>query len=239
MGSARRELARTPGLRFWKLLGVGLGNGFSLRPDFSRYGLLAVWDDDVAAEEFFARSSLVDSYRRHAEEIWTVRLRTTQAHGLWSGVNPFLPAAARAEETAAVTVETSAAPGREAPGRESAARESAGARPVAVLTRATIRLTRLWAFWGAVPATTRELDAAPGLVASVGTGEAPWLRPATFSLWHDEEAMRRFAYGAAAHREAIRRRSEEGWYTEELFARFVPFSSEGTLGGRDPLAGLL
>jgi hypothetical protein len=42
MGSARAELARVAGMRFWKLLGTGKGNGFSLRPDFSRYGLLAV-----------------------------------------------------------------------------------------------------------------------------------------------------------------------------------------------------
>jgi heme-degrading monooxygenase HmoA len=212
MGSARRDLARVRGLRFWKLLGVGLGNGFSLRPDFSRYGLLAVWESEAAAEEFFGGSKLFDDYRSRAEEIWTVRLVTAQSHGLWSGVNPFLPAAQF---------------------------ESAGARPVAVLTRASVRPTRLRAFWSAVPATTRELDAAAGLVASVGTGEAPWLRPATFSLWRDESAMREFAYGAPAHREAIRRRTAEGWYAEELFARFVPVSSEGTWGGRDPLAGML
>jgi len=220
MGSARRELARTPGLRFRKLLGVGLGNGFSLRPDFSRYGLLAVWDDERAAADFFAASSLAASYREHAEEIWTVRLRTAQAHGRWSGVNPFQPA----------TPDEEPAGGHQ---------EEPNTRPVAVLTRATVRLSKLRAFWRAVPATTRELDRARGLVASVGTGEAPWLRPATFSLWRDEAAMREFAYGSAAHREAIRRRAAERWYSEELFARFVPVGSEGTWGGRDPLAGLL
>jgi heme-degrading monooxygenase HmoA len=242
MGSARREVARTPGLRFWKLLGVGLGNGFSLRPDFSRYGLLAVWDDEGAAAEFFKNSPVMESYRRHAEEVWTVQLRTAQAHGRWSGVNPFLPALSEdsSEDSPAGARPSgpSAAPRTEI---QSVAGHSQppNARPVAVLTRATIRIKRLRAFWGAVPATTRELDAAEGLVASIGTGEAPWLRPATFSIWRDEIAMRRFAYRAAAHREAIRRRTEEGWYAEELFARFVPIKSEGSWGGRDPLAGLL
>ena len=221
MGSARRELARTRGLRFWKLLGVGLGNGFSLRPDLSRYGLLAVWEDGGAADEFFAASPLFDSYRRHAAEIWTVRLVTLQAHGAWSGVNPFLRAAAQRDEAAA------------------ARPCGAPRRAVAVLTRASVRPARLRAFWGAVPATTRELEEAGGLVVSVGTGEAPWLRPATFSLWRDEAAVREFAYGAPAHRDAIRRRAEERWYSEELFARFAPVRSEGTWKGRDPLAGLL
>jgi hypothetical protein len=238
MGSARREVARTPGLRFWKLLGAGVGNGFSLRPDFSRYGLLAVWDDGGAAAQFFSSSPVMESYRRHAEEIWTVQLRAAQSRGRWSGVNPFLPAPAQDSPAAARPKDPPAAPRTEVSSAAAGAQKSE-ARPVAVLTRASIRMTRLRAFWGAVPATTRELDAAEGLVASVGTGEAPWLRPATFSIWRDEASMRRYAYGAAAHREAIRRRAEEGWYAEELFARFVPVKSEGSWGGRDPLAGLL
>ena len=49
MGSARRALGQVEGLRFWKLLGTGHGRGFSLRPDFSRYGLLAVWEHRAAA----------------------------------------------------------------------------------------------------------------------------------------------------------------------------------------------
>jgi hypothetical protein len=86
MGSARREISRVAGLRFWKLLGVGHGGGFSLRPDFSRYGLLAVWEDAETADRFLADSPVMASYRRHAEEIWSLRLLPVQAHGAWSCV---------------------------------------------------------------------------------------------------------------------------------------------------------
>jgi predicted phage tail protein len=64
-------------------------------------------------------------------------------------------------------------------------------------------------------------------------------RQGTLSVWSSLEAMKAFAYGTAAHREAMRRRAEEEWYSEELFARFRPIASEGTWDGADPLASLL
>jgi hypothetical protein len=212
MGSARRDLARMRrGLRFWKLLGTGEGRGFSLRPNFSRYGLLAVWDGAEAADEFFDHSPLMQDYQNHAAEVWTVRMLPLAVHGEWSGCKPFLP------------VE----PVRDVDG------------PVAVLTRATIRWPRLIAFWRAVPATGRRLDHAAGLMASIGTGEAPFIRPATFSIWRSEEDMRAFAYNTPEHCEVMRRKHQENWYSEELFARFRPIASTGKWNGRDPLAEVL
>jgi len=210
MAFARPQLARISGLRFWKLLGSGHGRGFSFRPNWGRYGLLAVWEHVDALENFFANSSLLRRYRRHANEIWTVRLTPIEVHGQWSGVNPFFPLAPPIKSG-----------------------------PIAVLTRATIRLTQLRAFWSAVPATSQALDQASGLLASLGIGEAPFVRQATFSLWRSIEDMQAFAYRNHVHREAMRRTRAENWYQEELFARFVPVASEGTWGGRDPLQGRL
>ena len=209
-GSARRVLKRIEGLRFWKLLGTGHGRGFSLRPDFSRYGLLAVWDTRRAADAFLDGSPLMAGYRAHAREVWTTYLETSSAHGAWSGSNPFLPA--------------NAAP---------------ATGPVAVITRASIRLSRLTAFWRAVPPATAALDRASGLLASIGTGETPFVRPATFSLWRSTADLDAYAYQDPDHAAVIRRRRDEGWYTEELFARFRPIESTGTWNGSDPLARLL
>jgi heme-degrading monooxygenase HmoA len=209
MGSSRRVLPKIQGLRFWKLLGTGRGRGFSLRPDLSRYGLLAVWDSSEAADRFFQTSALMAAYRQHASEIWTVRLQTTRAYGAWSGSNPFLPE-----------------------------QQNGSAGPVAVITRATLRPSKVVAFWRAVPATTAALDRSPGLMASIGIGEVPFIRAATFSIWRSTEDLEAYAYRTHAHQEVIRRRRDEGWYTEELFARFHPLSSSGTWNGRDPLEGL-
>jgi hypothetical protein len=106
---------------------------------------------------------------------------------------------------------------------------------VAVLTRARIRFSQLVAFWKAVPATSRALERAPGLLASIGTGEIPFTHPATFSIWRSARDLEAYAYGTRDHREVIRRRRDEGWYSEELFARFIPIASEGAWNGRDPL----
>jgi len=203
MAFARPALRRVPGLRFWKLLGTG--DGFSLRPDFARYGLLAVWESPEHARAFFDGSPIMRRFRRRADETWTIRMVAIQARGSWSGVNPFEPAAPCCEG------------------------------PLAVLTRATIRWRRLAAFWSRVPATNRALDGAPGLVLSVGIGEAPIVRQATFSLWRSEAEMRAFAYRAPAHAEVVRRTRHEAWYAEDLFARFAPVSSEGSWNGTDPL----
>lgn len=209
MALARRHLARTAGLRFWKLLGSGYGSGFSLRPNWARYGLLAVWESAEASENFLTHSALMQTYRRHAEETWTVRLQPLTVQGQWSGVNPFFPLAPPIK-----------------------------AGPIAVLTRATIRLSRLRAFWRAVPATSDALANAEGLLASIGLGEAPFIRQATFSLWRNVEEMEAFAFRNPAHREAMRRTRAENWYREELFARFVPLASEGWWNGMDPLKGI-
>ena len=142
-----------------------------------------------------------------AAETWTVRLDPLGARGSWGGEQP-LPA------------ERGTTDG-----------------PVAVLTRARLRVRSWPAFYRAVPAVEAALHAAPGVLAVVGVGEAPVGLQATFSLWRSTEAMESFAAAPGPHRDVARRARAEGWFAEDLFARFRPYASTGTWGGRDPLAG--
>jgi len=46
--------------------------------------------------------------------------------------------------------------------------------------------------------------------------------------------MKSFAYSLSEHKTVIRKTRDEKWYSEELFARFIPLQTAGTLKGINP-----
>jgi hypothetical protein len=207
MGLDRPLLRATPGLSFWKLLGTGRGQAMTLSADLRRWALFAVWSSEGDLDDFLRASPVTARWAEHAAEAFHVRLEPLRARGSWNG--------------RALFADADAAP--------------SGDGPVAILTRATIRPRRLVPFYRSILPPAARLASAPGLLASVGIGEWPLARQATFSLWRGWVDARAYAYGSEEHRAVMARTRDERWYSEELFARFRPYGAVGTWNGANPL----
>ena len=111
------------------------------------------------------------------------------------------------------------------------------AGPLAALTRATIKPRILTRFWGRVPDISAMIGRDPNVAFKIGIGEVPMLHQVTFSIWPSERAMAAFAR-TGPHADAIRAVRDEGWFREELYARFAVHSDIGTWNGTSPLSRL-
>jgi hypothetical protein len=136
-------------------------------------------------------SKLIKRWRAHSLSEVRYLLDPISSHGLWTKKNPF----------AYSSVQTDG--------------------EVVAITRARIKWFQNFRFWRAVPPVTTSLHSSPGLIATIGIGEAPIGLQGTFSRWKTGADLRNFAYKGAAHQGAIAATERHNWYAEELFARFA------------------
>ena len=198
MGNPPIATQEVEGLSFWKPLGIGAGNGFSIWPDFSMFALLAVFDSEKEALAYL-QSGQTDDYELNALESTHILMHNIQAQGQWSLKEPFQKG-------------TDLMPNR----------------PLAVITRATIKAQRAHQFWWNVPSVSKSMNHHKELLFTKGIGEYPIFMQATFSIWASAQAMKDYAYHNPKHAEMIKKTRELNWYAEELFARFHLYDVMGT-----------
>jgi hypothetical protein len=192
------------GLVFYKLLGSGAENGFSSKPNFGKYALLCIWESEMHATIFFEENSFFNKYKSKSAESFTVFAHAAEAHGKWDGKQPFV-------STASLVID----------------------KPIMVLTRASIRISKLISFWRKVGNVSKSLKDYDGLALSIGVGEWPLIQQATLSIWKTQAEMIDYAYKNKKHLEVVRLTRKLNWYKEELFARFIPYKFLGKWNGKN------
>lgn len=185
---------------FWKLVGCGKNGTFDINPDFQQWGLLAVWKSKNDFDDFQQNSFVAKWWNFFCHEQSYILLEPTSSHGKWSGKAPF---------------------------GNPKIKQPKG--KVAVLTRATVRFSRLKNFWKNVPPIASIMGKTKGFINSVGIGEAPFFMQATFSVWESVDDVVKFAYKDEEHAKVVKLTRDENWYSEELFARFTIIEAKGNL----------
>lgn len=205
MQLAHAKLRKTPGLKFYKLMGSGGAGGFGLWPNWRVYALLGIWESLDDWNQFQEENVFAKETQSRCSEQMNTFLKPLRTHGLWDGANPFEPIVDKA------IIEDA---------------------KVAVLTRARIRLKRLPEFLRETPIAKASLSDQKDLLLSIGVGETPLIYQATFSIWRNMEAVKQYAYKTAAHADVVKKTRERNWYSEELFTRFQVLGATGSWDGK-------
>lgn len=185
-------------------MGSGKNGTFDIVPDWKQWSIMVVLpadhfsnDTTGISTETLIYNSLGKFIQRYIGvfkgQAQALLLEPREGHGLWNGREVFGPLERKADNWEG---------------------------PIAVMTRATIRLSRAKAFWQHVDQVASQMASAPGFITSYGIGEVPFIKQATFSIWESKQAMQAFAYQMHEHREVIKKTYAEKWYSEEMFVRF-------------------
>jgi hypothetical protein len=151
-----------------------------------------------------------------AAQRWRVVLRSASVHGAWAGFSPTAGDAADADNAQPLRPE----------------------EPVVVLIHGVLRARYIARFIRDSAQVGKQLERTEGYLGGLALADTP-LTTASFSCWRTVRESRAFAFAAGTHRDAYKIDRAEQRHATEFFVRFRPIHSEGTLEGRDPLAGVL
>jgi hypothetical protein len=169
---------------------MGTGTGKTFTPSDAD---LRQWAILFVADDFdlVDASRFISSWRKRSVSVDKYLLNPISSHGEWSKRKPF-----------------------------EISNPIKNDGPIVAITRARLKWSQAIRFWRSIPPVVSDLHQSPGLLFSIGIGEAPIGLQGTFSVWQSGAALRDFAYKNAPHRAAIEDTKRFDWYSEELFARF-------------------
>ena len=191
-------LHKQAGLSFSKMLGTGAGQGFSVKPDWSVYVVLGVWEDKVDYNNWL-HSDAFQELKSQSDGQMEIVMNPYLSKGTWNGKSPFI-----------------------------ANQKEQNSDLMGVITRASIKPSRLFSFWKEVPKVSKVISQQSSLLFQKGMGEWPLIEQATFSIWDAEAAMRDFAYKQKEHAKVVKLTRKLDWYSEEQFTRFNIESIQGS-----------
>ena len=204
-------LRKNKSITFYKLMGSGKNGTFDVRPDLRQWAILAVFPSTIPAisdNVSLYGKKIADWWKNFHCEVLTIALEPIEGHGKWDGKECF----------------------------GSLPKQSSYEGLIAVLTRASIRISMVTSFWKNVGNAAASVFDAPGFILSFGIGEVPWIKQATFSVWQSKEEMKNYAYKNQPHQQVIQKTRKENWYSEEMFVRFKILWTSGTVKGENKIA---
>jgi len=221
MAMHRFPLWRNKNISFFKLMGCGKNGTFDKEPDLQQWAILTVQTVGAAIQNFSADDAeqfnkalfgrfIAKWFSFFNCETCSFLLDPIESHGLWDGKKVFGSLPAKSDFNG----------------------------PIAVLTRATIRINKLKYFWQNVAPVASQMTTAKGFIYSAGVGEIPWIKQATFSVWKSKEDMKAFAYGMKIHADVIKKTRKQNWYSEDMFTRFSIIKVVGSIHGANPLENI-
>ena len=184
-----KNILKSDGQEFLKLLGTGSKNGFSVFPDFSNYVIISSWKDDSDRKEFLEKNKIMTTILSKCDERIEVKIDPYEFKGSWHKINPF----------------------------KNDSRYKGG--KILIITRARVKFRKLLEFLISTSKASKSIKNHSGALYYKGVGELPIIEQSTISIWESEEKMKMYAYSNSDHMKIITKARKRRWYSEELFVR--------------------
>ena len=184
-----KNILKSDGQEFFKLLGTGSKNGFSVFPDFSNYVIISSWRDDSYRKEFVEKNEIMTTILSKCHKRIELKIDPYEFKGSWHKINPFKNDSSYKGEK------------------------------ILIITRARVKFQKLLEFLTSTSKASKSIKNHSGALYYKGVGELPIIEQSTISIWETEEKMKMYAYSNSDHMKIISKARKRRWYSEELFVR--------------------